>query len=232
MTLKRSIAAGSLAVLAFTAGCGGSNSTSSGGASPSPTPTDNGVAALSAGQILSQARTALQSAPSVRVKGSVVNEGARLMVDLRLSDNGGRATITQAGQTIEVLRIGTTVYIKADAELKGKYVKGSTSDAKLASIAKFTDMDEFVGTVLTHKGTVQKGQKKVVRGTEAIALEEPGQDGGTLYVATRGQPYPLQIVSNTASEPDTIDFLDYGVPVPLTPPPAEQVVDTSKPGGS
>src|SRR6266550_8566105 len=118
MTLKRSIAAGSLAVLAFTAGCGGSNSTSSGGVSSSPTPTDNGVAALSAGQILSQARTALQSAPSVRVKGSVVNEGARLMVDLRLSDNGGRATITQAGQTIEVLRIGTTVYIKADAELK------------------------------------------------------------------------------------------------------------------
>jgi hypothetical protein len=246
MTLRRSIAAGSLTVLAFTAGCGGSDSTSSGGASTSPTPTDNGVAALSASQILSRARTALQSAPSIRVKGSVVNEGARLTIDLRASDKGGRATITQTGQTIEVLRIGTTVYVKADADfwraqtrntaaaelLKGKYLKGSTSDAKLASIAELTDMDKFVGTLLTPKGTVQKGPKKTVRGTEAIALDVSGQDGGTLYVATRGQPYPLQIVSTTASEPGTIDFLDYGVPVPLTPPPAEQVVDTSKLGGS
>jgi hypothetical protein len=243
MAFARLLAASSLAVLALTA-CGGSGSLP-GASSPSPTPSDNGVAALSASQILSRARAALQAAPSVRVKGTVVSEGAPLAVDLRAGEKGGRATITQRNQTFEVLRIGTTVYIKADADfwrtqsgnaavaelLKGKYLKGSTTDPKLASIAELTDMDKVVGNLLQPEGTVAKGQKKTVRGVEAIALVVSGQNGGTLYVATHGQPYPLQVVSGSTSEPGTIDFLDYGVPVRLTAPPAEQVVDTSKLGG-
>ena len=111
MALTRSIAACSLALLALSAGCGGSGSDSAGTGSSSPTPTDNGVATLPANQILSRAQTALKSAPSVRLKGSAVSEGARLRSDLRASDKGGRATITQGAQTIEVLRIGSTVYI-------------------------------------------------------------------------------------------------------------------------
>jgi hypothetical protein len=86
--------------------------------------------------------------------------------------------------------------------------------------------------VLKPTGTVQKGPQKTIRGTQAVALDVSGQDGGRLYVATRGQPYPLQITSTSASEPGTIDFLDYGAPVTLTPPPAEQVVDTAKLNGS
>jgi hypothetical protein len=224
MVLRRWVAACLLAVLAPIAGCG-SGSTSSGGGSTSPTPKDNGVA--------------------VRVKGSVTSEGTRLAIDLRSSSKGGRATITQRGQTIEVLRIGTTVYVKADADfwraqtgnpaavelLKGKYLKGSTSDPKLASIAELTDKDKFVTALLEPKGTVKKGPKKTLRGAEAITLVVSGEDGGTLYVATRGQPYPLRITSSSGSEPGTVDFLEYGASVPLSAPPAEQVADTSKLGG-
>jgi len=43
-------------------------------------------------------------------------------------------------------------------------------------------------------------------------------------------PYPLQITSTTGSEPETVDFLDYSAPISLTPPPADQIVDTSKLG--
>jgi hypothetical protein len=236
----------SCAALALITGCGGSGSNAP-GATPSPTPTDNGVASLPAAQILSRAQGALKKAPSVHLKGTVTTDGQRLTLDLRSSDKGGRGTLTQSGQTIEVLRIGSTVYIKANAEfwraqtggnaaatelLKGKYLKGPISDPKMASIAQLTQIDQYTKELLSPKGTVTKGQRKTVRGTEAIAITVAGKDGGTLYVATRGEPYPLQITSDSPSEPGTIDFLDFGAPVTLNAPPENQVVDTSKLGGS
>jgi hypothetical protein len=245
MLLTRSIAAAAAAaVLALGAGCAESDSGSSGATPPSPTPTDNGVANLPASQIMSRAQAALKKASSVHLKGKMASEGEQFTIDLRMSDKGGTGTMTQAGQTLQLLRIGTTVYIRADEDfwrtqtgsdaaaelLKGKYLKGTTSDPKVASLALFTDADKFVAELFSPKRTVTKGAKKTVRGVEAISLISPGKDGGTLYVATRGEPYPLQIASNTQSEPGLIDFLDYGAPVKLTAPPADQVVDTSKLG--
>jgi hypothetical protein len=243
MPLTRSIAAAfAVALLALGAACGGSDSGSSGSPAPSPTPTDNGVANLSATEIMSRAQAALKKTPSVHLKGNGVSDGERFAIDLHVSDRGGRGTISQSGQTIELLRIGTAVYIKANADfwrtqtgnpgaaelLKGKYLKGSTSDPKVASLALLTEIDKFVAQLLSPKGTVTKGQRKTIRGTEAIGVISAGKDGGTLYVATKGQPYPLQITSTAQAEPGTIDFLDYGKPVKLTPPPPDQVVDTSK----
>ena len=245
MLLTRSIAAVfAAAALALGAGCADSGSGSSGTGTPSPTPADNGVANLPATQIMSRAQAALKKAPSVHLKGSGVTNSQRFGIDLRISDKGGRGTITEGGQKVELLRIGTTVYLKADADfwraqtsnsaaaelLKGKYLKGSTSDPQTASIAVLTELDKFVAELFSTKKTVTKGQKKTIRGQEAIAIVEPGTEGGMLYVATHGEPYPLQITSSTGSEPGTIDFLDYGAPVTLTPPPADQVVDTSKLG--
>jgi hypothetical protein len=244
MPLTRSIAAAfAVVLLALGAGCGESDYGSSGSVSPSPTPTDNGVANLSATQIMSRAQAALKKAPSVHLKGTGVSDGARFGLDLRISDKGGKGTITQSNQTLELLRDGTTVYIKADADfwraqggaaaaelLKGKYLKGSTSDPKVASIAALTEVDKFVAQLFSSKRTVTKGKRKTIRGTDAIGLIAAGSDGGTLYIATRGEPYPLQIVSSTQSDPGTIDFLDYGAPVTVTAPPPDQVVDTAKLG--
>jgi hypothetical protein len=245
MLLTRSIAAAfAVGLLALGAGCGESGSGSYGAGSPSPTPTDNGVANLSATQIMSRTQAAVKKAPSVHLKGNGVSEGRRFGIDLRISDKSGHGTITQGSQTIELLRVGTTVYIKGDADfwraltgnagtaelLKGKYLKGSMSDPKVASIAVLTQLDKFVAQLFSSNRTVTKGERKTIRGTEAISLVASGKDGGTLYIATRGEPYPLQIVSTTQSEPGTIDFLDYGAPVKATPPPPDQVVDTSKLG--
>jgi hypothetical protein len=245
MQLTRSIAAAfAVALLPLGAACGGSDPGSSGSAPSSPTPTDNGVANLSATQILARTQAALKKVPSVHVKGNGVTEGQKFGIDLHISDKSGRGTITQGGQTLELLRDGTTLYIKADADfwraqtgsaaaaelLKGKYLKGSTSDPKVASIALLTEPDKFVAELFSPKRTVSKGKRTVIRGIDAIGVVSGGKDSGTLYVATRGEPYPLQITSTTQSDPGTIDFLDYGAPVTVTPPPPDQVVDTSKLG--
>ena len=95
-------------------------------------------------------------------------------------------------------------------------------------MAAFTDADKFVAQLLSSQRNVTKGAKKAIHGMEAVALVEPGKDGGTMYIATRGEPYPLRLTSNTPSEPGAIDFVDYGAPVSFAAPPADQVVDTSK----
>jgi hypothetical protein len=102
----------------------------------------------------------------------------------------------------------------------------------VAGLAALTDLDKFVAELLSSEHKVTKGEKKAIRGMETIAIVDPGKDGGTMYIATRGEPYPLRLTSNTPSEPGAIDFLDYGAPVSLHAPPADQVVDTSKLGTS
>jgi len=243
MILTRSAAAmAAAAVMALGAGCAGSDSVISGSGKPSPEPADNGVSQLSARQILSRSQAALKKASSVHLKGRVVSDGESFDIDLRMSDRAGGGTMTQGGQTLQLLRIGRTVYIKADADfwrtqtgnaaaaqlLQGKYLKGTTSDPSVASMAAFTDADKFVAQLLSPQRNVTKGAKKAIRGREAVALIEPGKDGGTMYIATRGEPYPLRLTSNTPSEPGAIDFLDYGASVSFEAPPADQVVDTSK----
>jgi len=245
MLLTRSIAAAfAVALLSLGVGCGGSDSGSSGSGRSSPTPADNGVANLSATEIMARTQAAFKKVPSVHLKGTGVSEGQRFGIDLHISDKRGRGTITQGGQTLELLRDGTTVYIKADADfwraqtgsaaaaelLKGKYLKGSTSDPKVAGIAALTQPDKFVAQLFSSDRTVTKGERKTIRGIEAIGIVASGKDGGTLYVATRGEPYPLQIASTAQSESGTVDFLDFGSPVTVTRPPPDQVVDTSKLG--
>jgi hypothetical protein len=212
----------------------------------SPTPTDNGVATLPASEILSRSHAALTKAASVHLKGDATDDdGQRFTLDLHFADKGGRGTLTQSGQTLEVLRIGTTVYIKADVDfwrtqtgnaavaelLKGKYLKGSTTDPKTAAFAELTQLDKFAADLFDPKQKVTRGERKALRGVDAIVLQISGKDRTTLYVATRGEPYPLRATSSSPSQPGTIDFLDYGAPLNLVTPPAEHVVDTSKLGG-
>jgi hypothetical protein len=48
----------------------------------------------------------------------------------------------------------------------------------------------------------------------------------TLYVATEGEPYPVQAHSHTGR--GALDFLDWNKPVDVQAPQPDQVVDLSK----
>ncbi len=70
-----------------------------------------------------------------------------------------------------------------------------------------------------------------IAGTRAIALVSAGADGGKLYVATTGKPYPLQIIPTDPKESGQVTFSDFGKQVTVSPPPADLVIDVSKLGG-
>jgi hypothetical protein len=228
-------------VAALVSGCG-----SQGGnagtptATPTPTPSDNGIAALPAADILTKAVTALKGASSVHINGQITTGGKTIGLDLKVTDkNLGVGTLTMDGQTVELTRTGTNVYMKADAAfwkqfagdkgdviatlLQGKYLKASTTDATYGQLAGFFDLVDQMDLT----GEATKGETKTINGTPAISLVEKGGDSpGTLWVATQGEPYPLRLEGPTGE--GAIDFTEYNQPVDIRTPPADQVIDVSK----
>lgn len=73
-----------------------------------------------------------------------------------------------------------------------------------------------------------KGSTRTIAGFPAIGVVDKGADGGTLYVATTGQPVPLALQAKS----DNLTFGDYGTPVTVEAPPAAQVIDAATLPGS
>jgi hypothetical protein len=204
-------------------------------ATPTPTPSDNGVAALSAEEILNKAKTALAGAESFHVKGTGDDDGSPITVDVRFVGDDFAGTIAAEGLTTEVIRLGQDIYLKAPDDfwkrvlppgqdaalilLRGKYVKGPASHPQLSGLADLADTDDMIAP----QGTFTKGEVKTVAGSPAIGLVD-SQGGSVLYISTVGEPVPLRLEgpNNTA-----LDFTEYGLVAPIEAPPATETLDIS-----
>lgn len=190
----------------------------------------NGVASKSAEEIVKEAKTAADSASSVHVSGSVNSGGSPVTLDLNLAaGKGATGQISQSGSTFKIVIDGGTAYISgsdafyrklggsaAAQLLAGKWLKVTTNTPEFASFGSLTDMRKLLDTVLVGHGTLQKGSTTTVSGQQAIEVKDTTR-GGSLYVATSGKPYPLQI-SKTGSETGAIKFDKWDEPVTITPP--------------
>ena len=231
------------------AGCGSSSTSGSGapaGATPaaattSAAPADNGVAALSAEQILSKAKAALSAADAVHITGSGSDEGTTVKLDMRYGKDGATGTFTISGQRLDLLRVGDDVYVKgstsfwttfadaATAKLLGeKYVKTDLTDPRFKDIASFTDLTAAADGFLEPDGTITRGDTATIADQPAIALTSKDKSDGTLYVATTGRPYPLSI----EGDGNSLTFADYGEDITVKAPPAAETVDADTLPGS
>jgi hypothetical protein len=235
-------------VMLMIAGCGAVDSVT-GGAAPSPTPVPNGVADKPPTEMVALARRAFEDANYVRVKGHGDEEGVLYALDMRIKGGtgatGGKGTVTMNHNTAELLRIGTKAYVKGDAAfwsaltgdaaaaelLKGKYLTGSTNDKHLKGIVFYTNLEFFARSMFQLEGTLKKGERRTIRGVDAVGVETSGKDAVTLFIATTGRPLPLQLTSSgTTPGGSILDFLDYDKQFDLKPPPADLVIDASKLG--
>jgi hypothetical protein len=238
-----------VALILLAAGCGAVDSVT-GKSTPSPTPSANGIADKPPAEIVQQAKRAFQDAKYVHVKGNGDDEGVLYAVDMHLKagsgTTGGKGKLTVNHNTAELLRVGKDAYIKGDADfwtattgsasaaelLKGKYLKGSTSDSRLKGILFFTDADFFAKTLFKTEGGLTKSERRTIGGVDTIGVKTSGKEAATLFVATTGEPRPLQLVSTgVAAGGGNLDFLDYDKPFDLKAPPADLVIDASKLGG-
>jgi len=206
-----SLAACLLIALTVLAGCGSSGSSG------------NGVASKSADAIVAAAGAALSGVNSVHVAGSAVSEGKSLELDLDLvSGKGGRGSIAQAGLSFQIVAIGKTVYIDgsdpfwrhfggtAAVQLfHGRWLKAPAT-GQFSSLAALTDLHQLFSKLLSNHGTLAKGSTITVNGQKAIALKDTSR-GGTLYVATTGKPYPVEIINGAEKGRVTFDHFNEAV---------------------
>jgi hypothetical protein len=190
---------------------------------------DNGIASKSPDQIAGSVTNAASSVKSVHVFGSIVNSGTPITLDLNLvSGKGGGGQMSESGLSFQIISLGQKVYLKgssafwrhfggaAAAQLfNGKWLRAPAS-GQFASVAQLTDLQLLFSKLLSSHGKLAKAGTSTVDGQKVLAVNDTTQ-GGTLYVATSGKPYPVEIVKS-GSQGGHIVFDRFNKPVSLSAP--------------
>lgn len=197
---------------------------------------DNGVASKSATQILAAAKFAAEGASSVHVEGQFAQGPIASALDVdAASSHGARGRISLGKLAFEVVIIGDTVYVKGSRGFYGNLVGAVASRIpsgtwlKLSGtqpqLAGLVTQDKLLGRLLASPGTLTKGSTSAVNGQKVVELKQTGARvftvtklfTGSLYVATTGRPYPIQIVKR-GLEHGTMTFSRWNEPVSLSAP--------------
>lgn len=239
--------AATLLVAATLAACGGDDSSSDETTAASGTTAaqadttaatdtgeDNGVAELSADEILEAARDAALGATAVHVAG----DAGGTMLDLSLvRGEGGSGRIADQGNEFEIIAVGGSAYLQAGDRfweqfggraaaqlLSGKWLRVGADDENFGSFAQLTDMSTLVGQALRPEGddAITKGDVEERDGQQVIALRS---DRGTLFVATTGEPFPVAI-EQEGVDGGAITFDEWNEPTDLSAP--EDAIDVGE----
>ena len=184
----------------------------------------------SADEIAADAATALQLAKSVALRGSISTGDGRITLNLVCGHGQGGGVMFINGARFDFVLRAPDVYIKGDRdawiELTGqssiadlvadRWMKQSASDGSVASLANLLDLDQMAQSFIESDNPITKGTATRFRGMPAISLNDNGDDPGTLYVAAKGAPRPLAIVS-TAGKGEIL-FSKYNSAKIPTPP--------------
>jgi hypothetical protein len=205
-------------VLAAVGGCGSSSS-------------GNGVAAKSPAEIVAASKAAADGASSVHVSGSSVTGGTPITLDLSLvAGKGGRGKISESGLSFELVELGGTIYINGSSAfyshfagsaaaqlLKGKWLKAPVSNSSFAGLSSLTELRGLLDAALaTNNKTLVAAGTRTIDGQAVVGVKDTSQNG-TLYVATTGQPFPIEI-TKSGTGGGTISFSEWNKPVTLTAP--------------
>ena len=200
------------------AGCGGGSSSGNGIADKSPT------------QILAATKQVSDAAKSVHVSGSLVSGGTPISIDVDLiAGQGGRGKLSQSGLAFELIAVANTVYIKGSPSfykhiggsaaaqlLQGKWLKAPAGSSGFASIGQLTNLRQLVDQTLADHGALTKSGTTTIAGQKVVGVTDKS-NGGTLYIAATGKPYPVQI-SRNGSGTGTITFDRWNEQVTLAVP--------------
>lgn len=207
-----------LLLIGFLAACGGGES-------------DNGIAKLSADNALTKVKTAVKDVKSVHIAGTINQQGQTLDLDVHAARDKGQGTLTINGGTMEVRLLEGTTYVKAEAStfeklgvptaqagmIGGKWLKSGGASSQFAAFGQFLELDQLFDSLLTPEGELEKGDTTDIEGEAAIALVDNAETGGTLYIATTGDPLPLRI-TKSGSGGGQVDFTEYDADVTVTAP--------------
>jgi len=180
-------------------------------------PSSNGISSESATQIVSTVGSAIGSASSVTITGSFTQSGKASAVNVTTFSGGDLSgDITENGTEIKIVKIGSTDYINAPASyyvaagasaavgarVGGKWIFGP--DSTLGFGDSFT-LSSFEKSIKNPTGSVRKGTTSTINGQSAYSVIS---SSGTLWVATTGTAYPIQLNKNGSSA-EQVEFVNW-----------------------
>jgi hypothetical protein len=234
---------------ACAAGCGGGSSGASGGpttsvtpvgsTTPTPTPSPtgpNGIASLSPTAALSKVSAAAAGQTSVHIIGTVAQGKDTLGLDVHAGLTTGEGELRLGGGQIALRLTNGTLYLNGDVKglmalgfpkssattSANKWIGAQASATSLSALVNFSDL---VKSIVTPNGTVVAGRTTSVNGVSVYTLIDKTKGGGTLYVATTGEPLPVQVVN--AKPREKLSFSQWGAPISVAVPPNVIPVPTS-----
>lgn len=196
----------------------------------SGTASNNGLTSKTPAQIVAAARAAATSAATVHVAGSILARPTPISLNMELvSRKGGQGRIVLEGLAIGLVNVDNSLYIKsspafyarfagasAARRLRGWWLKGSAHGEALGALTALASLPSFMAQTLSAHGSLTRAPNAELAGQTVIAVRDSSL-GGTLYVASKGTPYPLEIVERGARH-GTLVFNKWNQPVSLEPP--------------
>jgi len=210
------IGIGAVGMALFLSACGSSGSS-------------NGLSSKSAKQILDESLAAMKTAKSVTLTGSITSNGARLGLDLDLTSTGAvGGSINESNEKLDVVVLGSKDYVKAPAAFWES--SGHLSSSQAAAIAPHwvavpsTLTSSFSSLSLaglskslsTDNGTLSKVGTKTISGKSSVGVHS--SKGGTLWVRSSGDPYPVAITGTLGTSSADVNFSNWNsAPLPVAP---------------
>ncbi|MEV0441577.1 hypothetical protein AB0I84_12230 [Streptomyces spectabilis] len=231
MAANRKLLAAAAACAAAVIGVTGCSSDSGGDKDP--------FEGMSADKIAKKASKASKNAGSFAMKSEVKEDGEQTTGAFSVTEGGDCKATIDSGKTghSELLHVGKAQYVKADEKfwkasagatiagrVKGRWVK--TPSAQGGSACNLDDMFESKKL----KGLKREKDAEVNGTKAAVLVKKKGKETTTFYVAMEGKPYFLK-VTNDGDDKGTATFSDYGKPVDVKAPAADEVVDQKELAG-
>ncbi|MFD7643289.1 hypothetical protein ACFV4P_21850 [Kitasatospora sp. NPDC059795] len=210
---------------------------------------DNGLEALTAGEILDKARGAGADVASLRGTVRTKQESGTVEYSLSVARNGDcTGTVSEGGVEAEVLRQGGTVWVKPSAAMLPQLLPDAGPDLADKWLAgtgelgrRYGGYCDLVFGTATAGGPFKPADEatewtttgvRPVSGAPAVFLAFRSGGGGeharfgTVAIAADGPPYLLS-VDETGDSAVAMRFDAFGEPVDVAPPPADAIADAS-----
>ncbi|MFF9401147.1 MULTISPECIES: hypothetical protein [unclassified Streptomyces] len=235
------------------AACGtGTSSSKDSGTSPSKTPAP--FADMSGPEVVNKAIETTKKAKSMRLAIDTKSDEGPVSAHLTAAlpgDCSGTMSIGPAG-TIEIRKIGGTVYTKFDEAmlreqskgepaadvdaavnmLAGRWMKSKASDPDSKDMLELCDLATMFKEFEANDDVAEKAGETTVDGKRALRLvEKDGEDTYTMLVAAEGEPYILQVDVRSSEEPTKMTLSDFDEPVEVKAPAPKDIVDPNNPTG-
>lgn len=242
------VAAAGVSCLAAVA-CGSSSTSGAGAgasAAASATSTADPLADLTVAQVESKVVADAKASSTLTMKGSIVESGQTVSVDLGIKPGQGcTGTIGEGAKgSFKMIVIGKTIYMNPDdafwkanagaeanaaiALVNGRYLKVSSTDSNEGSLGQLCDVSQIFSTD-GKQDKVTKGAVTTLGGNRVLQLKD--SDGSVAYVTDTAKPQLVEIAAPKGDKNGSGSVtVTTGAPVTLTPPPASQVIDGSKLG--